>query len=364
MTNNELLPKMMLRSALPANSPQRRVLCLKLQKQSFNAGVKSAMHRSMPSVVETFRPLAARIQLRAPGWLFLEAPHAQLASSEVVSGELRFVKNAVLLASELGFTARAAMAGTPAGAQALAMARENFICLPADEQNELHSLSLPYLVYLEGLDAWSDAPVIEEVISFCMTLGLKTLGDLASLKGSVFTERWGETGRRIWERLHARDRDSQCEIELTPPVQTSVYRDEIEFDSPILIPSLLLRQVDKSVDFIFRRIDSRRSLKTAQSLTLEFQCEPASYAPASYRIEIAPPPLFSGKENYLSLIEAALANMNFESPFRGFKIAVHVTSRISKTGQNRSANFARRPREFFSTTKTKESYGCYFPLNS
>src|SRR5690606_37767053 len=125
-------------------------------------------------------------------------------------------------------------------------------------------------------------------------------------------ERWGETGALIWKRIHAKDRQV-----VSPLVPTDPLEDYVHLDFPVSLVSLLLHQVQKSIAFLFARLQGRRLI--AQRLTLILHCE---YSNARHKIEIEPVTPSRDRSLFLTLIENRLNDLDLENPIRDFEIQV------------------------------------------
>lgn len=222
------------------------------------------------------------------------------------------MNSAVRLARDLGFSAQCAVADTPAGAQVFAAARPGTILPPGEERDRLKELSLPLLFHLEGLLAWERIAAIESIVTFFMMLGCKTIGDLSRFTVEALQERWGETGALLWKRIHAKDRQV-----ISPLLPTEPLEDYVHLDFPISLASLLLHQIQKSMAFLFARLQGRRLI--AQRLSLILHCE---YSQAQHKIDIEPATPNRDRSLFLTLIENRLHNLDLENPIRDFEIQI------------------------------------------
>lgn len=306
----------------------------------------------MQAVAEAFLKYSPRVSYReqaersgreATLWLFLDiastshlfishAPtHADTRASqrlaanqatiETSTGEEGLMRSALSLARDLGFGVQCAVADTPAGAQAFALSHPNTIIPPGEERDRLKSLSLPHLLSLEGLEAWAKPSAIESIITFFMMLGFKTAGDLSRFTSASLQERWGETGALLWKRLNAQDRQV-----ISPLTPTEPLTDYVHLDFPISLVSLLLHQMEKSVDFLFARLQGRRFY--AAKLVLTLHCE---YSKTRHKIEIEPNTPSRDRDLFLTLLENRLSDLDLANPIRDFE--VHVVPVPEKTRQ-------------------------------
>lgn len=227
-------------------------------------------------------------------------------------GEERLMASAMGLARDLGFGVQCAVADTPAGAQAFATAHHGTIIPPGEERDRLKELSLPLLLQLEGLKTWGRPSVVESIITFFMMLGFKTIGDLSRFTFSALQERWGETGAILWRRVNAHERQV-----VSPLLPTEPLQDYVHMDFPVSLASLLLHQVQKSVDFLFARLQGRRLV--AQKVTLILHCE---YSKAQHKIEIEPTAPSRDRDLFLTLLENRLGDLDLENPVRDFELSI------------------------------------------
>ena len=301
-----------------------RVLCLKLQELPAVGFKRSAQSVSMKAVVEAFLKYSPRVQARsvalpergglapahttriAPHWLFIDIA----STSHLFHGEDGLMRSAVSLARDLGFGVQCAASDTPSGAQAFAIAHQMYICPPGEEKERLKELSLPLLLHLEGLEPWTKPSMLENLTAFFMMLGFKTVGDLSRFTSDSLQERWGETGGLLWKRLNANDRPAISALIPTEPLE-----DYVHLDFPVSLVSLLLHQAEKSVDFLFARLQGRRFF--AQKLTLILHCE---YSKTQHRIEIEPKTPSRNRELFITLLENRLGDLDLENPIRDFEM--------------------------------------------
>ncbi len=311
-------------SALARNNSPRptvrtasRVLCLKLQEQP-SAGFKRPPRAgAMPIVVEAFLKFSPRVQFRTSAprdgsepvhWVFLDIA----STSHLYHGEEGLMRQAVSLARDLGFGVQCAVADTPAGAQAFTTAHHDNLVPPGEEREKLKALSLPLLLQLEGLEPWAKPTMAESIVTFFMMLGFKTLGDLSRFTAASLQERWGETGVLLWKRLNAQDKQV-----ISPLIATEPLEDYVHMDFPVSLVSLLLHQMEKSVDFLFARLQGRRYF--ARKLSVTLHCE---YSKTQHKIEIEPNTPSRDRNLFLTLIENRLSALDLENPIRDFEVNV------------------------------------------
>lgn len=264
--------------------------------------------RSMKAVAEAFLKFSPRVQLRGDSWVF-----ADIAStSHLFLGEDGLLRSAESLAKDLGFSVRCAIADTPAGAQAFALARPGTILPPGEERARLKELSLPLVLHLEGLEPWPRPSAVESIVSFFLMLGFQTIGDLSRFTFASFQERWGETGALLWRRLNAQDRQVISPLEPTQPLT-----DFVHLDFPVSLVSLLLHQLEKSIDFLFTRLQGRRLF--AQKLHVTLHCE---YSGARHVIEIAPNTPSRNYELFMTLLENRLSALDLLNPVRDVELHI------------------------------------------
>lgn len=241
-------------------------------------------------------------------WLFIDIA----STSHLFQGEEEVAREACLLSQVLGFGVQYAISDTPSGAQAFTAAHPNTICPQGEEREGLHKLSLPLLLHLEGVQAWEKPSQIESILTFFLMIGFKTAGDLAQLSSASFKERWGATGLLLWKRLNAQDR-----AVISPLIATEPLEDFVHLDFPISLVSLLLRHSEKSLDYLFARLQGRRLF--AQKLSLTFHCE---YSGARHKIEIEPNTPCRNQELFTTLLENRLSGLSLENPIRDFEVHV------------------------------------------
>ncbi len=291
-----------------------RILCLKLQELP-SSGSKTKK-RHLRAIAESFLKFSPRLIYR-PGldsssertlWLFIDIA----STSHLFLGEEEVARDACLLSQVLGFGAQYAISDTPAGAQAFTAAHPNTVYPQGEEKEGLKKLSLPLLLHLEGVQAWEKPSQIENILTFFLMIGFKTAGDLSKLSAASFRERWGETGLTLWKRVNAQDRTV-----ISPLVPTEPLEDFVHLDFPISLVSLLLRHSEKSLDYLFARLQGRRLF--ARKLIVTFHCE---YSGAQHKIEIEPNTPCRNQELFTTLLENRLSTLNLENPVRDFEVHV------------------------------------------
>lgn len=325
----------------PTVKTPSRVLCLKLQELP-SAGFKRTFKSvSMKAVIEAFLKYSPRVQARpvekmaaelirpgTPHWVFIDIG----STSHLFHGEEGLIRSCMSLSRDLGFGVQCAAADTPAGAQAFAMAHHlsgrtaasdgsMYICPPGEERERLKQLSLPHLLHLEGLEPWAKPSTVENLTAFFMMLGFKTVGDLSRFTADSLQERWGETGGILWKRLNAQDRPTISALLPTEPLE-----DYVHLDFPVSLVSLLLHQTQRSLDFLFARLQGRRLF--AQKLTLILHCE---YSKAQHKIEIEPKTPSRNRELFATLLENKLGEISLENPIRDFE--AHIVPCPEKSQQ-------------------------------
>jgi protein ImuB len=305
-----------------------RILCLKLQELPSSFGIKTKK-RTAHAIAESFLKFSPRLVYRlseeASGhrllWLFIDIA----STSHLFHGEEECAREACALSQALGYGVQYSVSDTPSGAQAFIAAHPNTICPPGEEREHLKTLSLPLLLHLEGVEAWAESGAkpsqIESILTFFLTIGFKTVGDLARLSSSSFHERWGSVGLLLWKRLNALDR-----AVISPLMPTEPLEDYVHLDFPISLVPLLIRHSEKSLDYLFARLQGRRLF--ASRLVFIFHCE---YSGARHRIEIEPNTPSRDRALFETLLENRLSALNLENPIRDFE--VHIVPCAEKAPQ-------------------------------
>jgi protein ImuB len=304
----------------PGTQDASRVLCLKLVESSNTFGMKTKK-RTPASIAETFLKFSPRLVHRvSPSvdggadvlWLFVDIA----STSHLFHGEEELAREACALAQVLGYGVQFSISDTPSGAQAFISAHPNTICPPGEEREHLKTLSLPLLVSLEGVQTWSQVGVrssqIDQILTFFMMIGFKTVGDLAKLSSSSFHERWGHVGLLLWKRLNGLDTSV-----ISPLLPTEPLEDYVHLDFPISLVSLLLRHSEKSLEYLFTRLQGRRLF--ASRLVFTFFCE---YSGAQHRVVIEPNTPSRNLELFKTLLENRIGALSLENPIRDFELSV------------------------------------------
>jgi len=228
-------------------------------------------------------------------------------------GEEGLMRSALSLARDLGFSAQCAVADTPSGAQAFATAHHGTIVPLGEERERLKELSLPLLLNLEGLQPWMKPIAIEGIVTFFLMLGFKTIDDLSRFTFASFHERWGEAGGLLWKRLNAQDDQDLNEFEPSEQIF-----DFVQLDFSVSLVSLLLHQMEKSIDILFARLAGRRRL--AQKLIITLSNDDS--ISEQIRFETQPPHASRHRDTFLALIEQQLCELNMYPSIRSFRIEV------------------------------------------
>jgi protein ImuB len=306
-------------TSCPSVGEANRILCLKLQEPSNSFGIKTKK-RTAHAIAESFLMFSPRLVHRTTVaddgaetlWLFLDIA----STSHLFHGEEACALEARSLSQVLGYGCQFSISDTPSGAQAFIAAHPNTICPPGEERERLKSLSLPLLVHLEGVQTWSQvgarASQIEQILTFFLTIGFKSVGDLSRLSASSFHERWGHLGLLVWKRLNGLDRSVISPLSPTEPLE-----DYVHLDFPVSLVSLLLRHSEKSLEYLFARLQGRRLF--ASRLVFTFFCE---YSGARHRVVIEPNTPSRNLELFKTLLENRLDTLTLENPIRDFELLV------------------------------------------
>jgi protein ImuB len=278
--------------------------------------------KTWAAISESFLRFSPRVFVREietpakSAWVFIDIA----STSHLFLGEEELARTAAVLAKDLGFGVKLAVADTPSGAQAFAMATSHdarsaldFKILPPGEEREwLRTLSLPHLLQLEGVTAWAKPSQVESIITFFMMLGFKTAADLGRFNVNSFKERWGDIGVLFFKRVNAMDRQV-----ISPMLPTQPLEDYVHLDFPNSLVSLLLHQAEKSLDYLFARLHGRKLY--ARKLVLTLHCE---YSKAQHKIEIEPNTPSRNRDLFVTLMEKRLGDLDLLNPIRDFEMHV------------------------------------------
>jgi protein ImuB len=281
-----------------------RILAIQLE---FNSHTRRYNRKSLAEIFLKFSP---RVQFREPDWIFIEVS----TTLHLFKSDQGLLTEVESLIKQLGFNFRCAIADTASGAQAFASsATEIMTIVPAgQERDQLKLLSLFSLSHLEGLRPWSQPAAIKNIAAFFLMLGFSKVDDLSQFTFASFQERWGETGALLWKRMHGQDRQV-----VSPLVPTEPLSDFIHLEFPISLVSLLLQQLQKTIEFLFIRLGSRCFF--AHKLCITLHCE---YSNLRHTFEISPNQPSRNCDLFFTLIENRLGKIELLNPVRDIEIHV------------------------------------------
>ncbi len=273
----------------------------------------SQQSRRIRAASEAFLRFSPRVQFREPNLVFLDITStAHFFKRDGASAEQGLLESAVQLARELGLEVKAAISDTAAGAQAFAHLNTHFICHVGEEREYLQNLSLPLLLHLEGLSPWGQPKVIEQIVTFFFMLGFEKIGDLERFAATALQDRWGESGALLWKRIRGLDK-----VPISPLLPTEPLQEYVHFDFPISLLSLLLYQANRSLQFLFARLQGRCLL--ARKFILRLHCE---YSETRHKIEIEPNSPTRDLKLFLTLLENKLDALDLENPIRDLEVEI------------------------------------------
>jgi protein ImuB len=259
-------------------------------------------------MAETFLTFSPRVHYRTPGWVFVDVG----GTARLFGGEGGLLKEVRRLTDEFFPGAAAAVADTPAAAQAVATVRPFHIVPPAQEQEQIKDLPLAALLQLEGLVAWRAVSEIESVIDFFHALGFKKIGDLHRLSLESWRDRWGETGSLLWRRIHGRDRQV-----ISPLLPREALTDYVYFDFSVSLLPFLLHSIERSLERLFARLQGRGEFAAKVLVHLHNE-----YDRGYHLIEVKPVRGSREIDLYLKLLENKLAEIDLQNPVKEFSIEI------------------------------------------
>lgn len=262
------------------------------------------------SLAEAFLVLSPRVQFRDPHLVFVEIE----STSGLMGGEDKLLLKALAIAESLGITqASAAIADHPAVAQLLSIHRPSYISPSGEDGQTLRQLGLNTLLDLEGLKPWPKSRLIEHIIGFFESLGIRTLNEIWDLSLPSFRERWGESGILLWKRLHALEEQS-----ISPLIPTEPFTGYAYFDDAVGVLTLLESRLHENLHLLFLRLEGQG--RFAQRIELRLHCE---YSGERHFLSIEP---VSPNRNLIlfeDLIHRKLEELEFQNPVREYEIHIY-----------------------------------------
>lgn len=274
-----------------------RVLCLRFCVEASS------------SWADVFLRWSPQVVVRPPFFVFLEVS----STAGLFGGEEALLEKARELGERLAKSpVRAAIADTPATAQALTWRRESARGEPGRDPAALEDFPLAALSELEGLTPWSDPERVVRVAAFFAELGLRRLGDLQALSAVSFRERWGELGRTIWKRLQARDRQVISPHPAPDPFYSYLY-----FEHALGELGRLEHEMRGILSELFLRLAGRG--RFAKALTVLLHGE---YSRLRHEVRVEPVAPGRDAELFLDLLLKRCEGLDFANPIKELEILV------------------------------------------
>ena len=260
------------------------------------------------SSAEAFLALSPKVQYRFPHFIFVDIESTQ----HLFGGEKPTLEKALAIALRFSRDPSAAIADTAPLAQLLAKWRPGHITSRGKEQESLRGLGLDALKELEGLEAWKQKSVLENMISFFHTMGVHSLEEVFNFRLNSLRERWGELGALLWTRLHSQDFQIISPLVPRDPLVGYGY-----FDDPIGAVPLLMAQLKSSIDRLFARLAGLS--RYAYRLDVILHCE---YSDKKISLSIEPVSPSRDQKLFEDLLEKKLSQLTLENPVREFEILI------------------------------------------
>lgn len=276
-----------------------RILCL------------NSKHQLTPSLAEIFLKFTPRLALRSPHWLFMEIS----STNELLGGEKKILHEVLELAERFIGPSQAAVSDTPYGAEVFTFYHREIISAPRRETFDMESLPIDSLVYLRGLEEVASLSALDDIIALLKRLGLKKIRDLQSIPVNSWSQRWGEVGARIWQRLQSKEEQVISFFEPTEEFYAYAH-----FEQNIALHTHLLVEIKKSLELLLARLEARGRI--VQDLKIELTCE---YSDTKHSYSVSPATACNDLELILRLLELRFENLTLENPVREYEIFISDT---------------------------------------
>lgn len=290
-----------------------RTLCLNLQNFHTQSPEPSPLGTPQwiePSCAEIFVSISPRVQFRDPYFVFIDIE----STAGILGGEDRTLTETLRLARSIGpGEITAAIADRPAVAQVLAAHAPGTISPMGEDAKTLGEFSLSVLLDLEGLHPWSRPRLVEHVISFFQSIGIRSVREIFGYPQSTFRERWGELGVFLWKRLHGMD-----EQVISPLIPSDPFATYGFFDHPVTMSEQLMNYMRPSIGFLFLRLHGLG--RFAQRLELTLHCE---YSNLRHSIKIEPVSPSRDQRLFEDLLFQKLDGMDLLNPIREYEIQIY-----------------------------------------
>ncbi len=255
-----------------------------------------AERKALVSLGEGLLGIAPAFQLAAPDGLWLDASAAPLCQ-----GEEGLCRRALEIADSFGYRGKAVVASQLFTARALA--REGAVRAQVIGTSEsAKALSVLPLACLDS------SPAAVEAIK---SLGLSTLGEVASLPTGAMVARMGLEGLRIHRLCRGED-----DAPLVPAPITPVFEEQIDLDWPAESVEPLLFALKTTLDRLGARLCSRR--KAVVKLAICFRLSSAR----EQKVELVLAQPSSRPPLLLDLARHRIADLTFAAPVGGIGIKV------------------------------------------
>lgn len=319
-----------------------RTLCINLQNFHAQAWLE-------PNCAEIFVSISPRVQFRDPHFIFIDIE----STSGLLGGEDRTLTRALELAQSLvksrepelpsqvrlesmiplkewslhvsggDLSIRAAIADRPSVAQVLTTiaTATGIISPPGEDAKTLGELSLAVLTNLEGLKPWARPRLVEHVITFFQTVGIRHIREAYGFPLSTFRERWGEVGVALWKRIHGQD-----EQIISPLIPNDPFTSYGFFDHPVTMSEQLMNYLRPSLQFLLMRLQGLG--RFAQRLELTLYCE---YSNHHHAIEIEPISPSRDQKLFEDLLFQKFDNLDLQNPIREYEL--HLFDVVEKVMQ-------------------------------
>jgi protein ImuB len=257
-------------------------------------------------------------------WFFLDIATNASWIQRYFKNEAHLLESVLSLLSKLvRQQVRVAIADTPQTAQAFATQYGFWISNPGHSYADLNRLPLSTLLHLEGLEPW-DKPTanrIESIVNFFALLGLQWVSDIRHFSEAVYAERWGQIGSKLFKNLQGQSFYAPQPI--SPFIPVTPLTSSTHLDFPVSMVSILIHEVETSIQTLFARLEGRRLVVRRMRVCL--RCE---YSEQEHVFHIEPSTPTRDLRFFKLLLENRLERIELLNPIKDVELDIEPAHEI------------------------------------